>query len=353
MYRLLLLLLIAPTVLASETSLRVMTFNMLCGWCAPIRYGTWGEREAGFTDTLQRARPDLLAVQELMTAGQLETVTQALPDLRPYFRTRTLNYYDSIVLFNRTRFELLRSGDFWLSAEPDAGIGWGWVTSVPRMTVWVKLRDKNSGAEFYFVGAHMDNNRVNKRPSAELIRRRLAAFGEAPVILAGDFNSKPGSESLAILMGKDAGDREFFNSFDLAEQREAVGNAQPGWAFGCTDHKPKDFPGCRIDHVLLSNGVDWRVGRYSIDFSRYGWRENFISDHRAVWADIMMSVPDPTALALRAPHRRLAARLTKKAITADNSPFLTLLACATQSAGCRRAVPAAATDALNLTGPNS
>lgn len=271
---------------ASADVLRVMSFNMMCGLCDPIEYGTWRERKVGFEDTLRRARPDLLAVQELMDGLELNTITHALPDLQAYYFDPGLPYLDSVVLFDRNRFELLHSGAFWLSAKPNDTIGWGWVPSVPRDVVWVELRDKKSGVEFYFAGTHMDNNRANKRPSAELIRRRLGAMRNIPVILAGDFNSRPGTDSFRMLSEPDASGRGFVNSFDLAGQHDYVANTPASWDYACTDDKPKQFPGCRIDHIFLSTGTDWSVSRYIVDMNRYGWRNKFVSDHRPILAEV-------------------------------------------------------------------
>lgn len=266
---------------------RVMSFNMLCGLCAPWSYGGWESREAGLTDTLRRAQPDLLAAQELTRLEHVHTVTRALPKLEVHVLDRGLPYYDSALFYDRERFEPLARGAFWLSDDPDARLGWGWVVSFPRAVVWLKLRDKRNGAAFYFVGTHMDNNRNNKRRSTALIRQRLAAFTDAPIILAGDFNVRPGTAFVQQLTAPTADDsRGFQESFDSAQRLEPVTDGPVQWEYGCIEDQPQSFPECRIDHIFLSGGTAWQVSRYSIDMYRYGERHQFISDHRAVWVDL-------------------------------------------------------------------
>lgn len=265
---------------------RVMSFNMLCGACAPIGYGGWDERDEGLRDTLQRARPDLLAAQEMMVRQNIDTVTHTLPRLEPHYLDRGMPHYDSVLFFDRERFELLDKGAFWLSRTPDAVLGFGWTVSLPRSVAWLRLKDRKDGAEFYFVGTHMDNNRANKQPSAELIRRRLAEFKDLPIILAGDFNVKPASHFTRTLTAPFPDQRGFIDSFDIAHDLVPVANAPIGWEYGCTDDIPNKFPDCRIDHIFLSGNTSWSVERYGIDMSRYGWRNQFISDHRPVWAEV-------------------------------------------------------------------
>lgn len=278
--------LVACASAAQGEGFRVMSFNMLCGVCAPLAYGGWDARDADLMDTFRRAQPDLLAAQELILRENVNTVTRALPRLEPYFLDRGLPYFDSVLFFDRERFEPLDRGAFWLSQTPEAAVGFGWVLSVPRAVVWLRLRDRHNGAEFYFVGTHMDNNRVNKQPSAALIRQRLAAFKDAPVILAGDFNVRPGTEFVRQLTETAPDGRGFHDSFDSAGELVPVANGAAHWEYGCIDDQPKTFPDCRIDHIFLSGGAPWTIGRYTVDMSRYGWRDQFVSDHRPVWVDL-------------------------------------------------------------------
>jgi endonuclease/exonuclease/phosphatase family metal-dependent hydrolase len=282
-----------------------MSFNMLCGLCDPSRYGTWEEREDGLTDTLRRANPDLLATQEMMFRSNLDTVIRALPKMSAHYLDHGLPYYDSVVFFDQQKFDLLDKGEFWLSESPDAMVGLGWrLLSLPRDAVWVLLRDKSTGAEFYFVGTHFDNNRANKEPSAELLRRRITHFKDKPVILAGDFNSKPGSVPSRRLVESLPGDEGFADSFELARESAGISNRPEAWAYGCSSQRHR-FPDCRIDYILLSREIPWQVQRYTVDAARYGWRKQLVSDHRPIWAEISWDQSRAmTADARLAPPRR-------------------------------------------------
>lgn len=268
-------------------SFRVMTFNMLCGICSPLKYGGWDERLEGLTDTLQRAHPDLLAAQELVFRENVDTITHALPNLEPYYLDHGFPYFDSVVFYNRDRFDIIDKGAFWLSEQPDAFLGLSWQRSLPRSLVWIHLRDRYDGKKFYFAGTHVDNNHLNKEPSVKLIREKLSSFSINPAILAGDFNSilssLPGQMLTRAFPNGEGG---FIDSFNIANQLTSFPNNATSWDYGCINDKPKRFPECRIDHIFLSNEARWKVERYTVDMNRYGWRNEFISDHRAVWADL-------------------------------------------------------------------
>ena len=272
---------------ACAEPLRVMTFNVMCGLCGPLEYGGWDDREAGLIDTMRRADPDLLVTQEMMATGNLETVRRALPALEAHYLDRGFAALDSVVFFNRERFAVIEKGAFWLSRSPDAALGLGWwALSVPRSVAWVRLRDRRTGGEFYFAGTHVDARRTNKQPSVELIRQRLAARADLPVILAGDFNFQPDTHfarSITTASGPGPG---FVDAFDLRPRLNVLSNRPTSAEFGCTESRAKRFPGCRIDYVFLDGNTRWQVGDYTIDTYRYGWRNQFISDHRAVWVDL-------------------------------------------------------------------
>lgn len=105
------------------------------------------------------------------------------------------------IFFRRDRFELLRSGDFWLSETPERpSKGWD-ATCCNRIVSWAELRDRRSAVRFVFFSAHFDHEGVvARRESARLVLARVRAIaGELPVVVAGDFNSTPDTEQMAAM----------------------------------------------------------------------------------------------------------------------------------------------------------
>lgn len=284
---LLVLLLAASVAEAAPLALRVMSFNMQCPLCGRSDYGSWAEREEGLIKTLRTARPDLLSSQELMFDSNLETVRRALPNLEPHYVNPGLPWLDVVVWIDRQRFEVLEEGHFWLGPSPDSTLGFGWTWSVPRVLLWLHLRDHASGVEFTVAGTHLDNNRGNKPHAVALLRERLPRLGPRPFILAGDFNLQATSPLLAELTR--AAPPALIDSFDLARDVETLGAGPGPVERGCKDFLSQPFPACRIDHVLVDRASGWTAARHTVDLRRLGPGGNFVSDHRAVWVELELT----------------------------------------------------------------
>lgn len=112
---------------------------------------------------------------------------------------------NSLLLWKTDRFEVLESSKFWCSSTPDkkGSYKWGGGLSgdMARCINYAVLRDKASGVEFLFMGAHLDakNNEI-RTLSAQLIYERAHAIaGERPIIMLGDWNANQTHESYEIL----------------------------------------------------------------------------------------------------------------------------------------------------------
>ncbi len=99
----------------------------------------------------------------------------------------------SAIYFRKSRFALLRKGDFWLSETPERpSLGWD-ATCCHRLVSWAKLRERSSGRSLYVFSVHFDHEgQLARRASADLVLRKIAEItrGEAAICL-GDFNSTP------------------------------------------------------------------------------------------------------------------------------------------------------------------
>ncbi|MCA9645676.1 MAG: hypothetical protein KC492_33525, partial [Myxococcales bacterium] len=188
-------------------------------------------------------------------------------------------YPDASILYRTERFELLDSGEFWLSPTPDdpSSIGFS-PPQVPRLVVWAKLHDKQSASDLVFVSTHFDNNSPSQELSAPLVIDRLEPLaGDAPLVLLGDFNSKPDTEAYRILTAGDG--FQFVNTQALAESWEVDTNQQPVPDYNLDD---------RIDHIFVApNSANWAVSHWAVDVHEYGPNQRYASDHFPMAATLL------------------------------------------------------------------
>jgi len=80
----------------------------------------------------------------------------------------------SAIFYRKDRFELLETGDFWLSETPDVpGKGWD-ATCCNRICSWGKLKEKSTGKTFYVFNVHFDHQGVVARQeSGKLMIKKM------------------------------------------------------------------------------------------------------------------------------------------------------------------------------------
>lgn len=172
------------------------------------------------------------------------------------------------IFVRRARFEVLRSGTFWLSETPDQpSKGWD-ARCCHRIVTWVALRDRQmpQAVPFYVFNTHFDHEGVvARRESAKLLlARRAEIAGDAPTLVIGDFNAAPGSEPVQILR------RELLDARDTSRTPPY---GPEGTFNGFHINAPLPVQE-RIDHIFHTRGIevlkwaaltDSRQGRYPSD----------------------------------------------------------------------------------------
>ena len=172
------------------------------------------------------------------------------------------------IFFRRGRFELLRSGDFWLSETPERpSKGWD-ARCCNRIVSWAELRDRRSALRFVFFSAHFDHEgMVARRESARLLLAKVREIaGELPVVVAGDFNSTPDTVQMATMRSA------------LRDAREVSATPPYGPVGTFNGFRIDDPLDRRIDYLFVSPHV--AVLSYAaLTDSRHG---RFPSDHLPV-----------------------------------------------------------------------
>lgn len=158
----------------------------------------WVDRAPIVSNLIRFHEFDILGIQEGLV-NQLNNISDALPEYARYGKGRDDGKEageHSAIYYKKDRFTLLKSGDFWLSENPDLpGKGWD-ATCCNRICSWVYLQDKVTKKRFYTFNVHFDHQGVvARKESSKLILAKIQEIaGQSPVLLTGDFNGGRESE---------------------------------------------------------------------------------------------------------------------------------------------------------------
>jgi len=249
-------------------TIRVMSFNIL-------GYNRTAARDNRVLTMITNYMPDCLGLQE--------ADSKWLQNLKQYFHDQKLPYSyvgpngsklpASAGLFYRTdKFELLDYGIKYLSSTPDTP------SAVPgaqgnRLMTWVLLQENETGKTFVYVNTHLDtsSNSGPRDAQGQVLVDLLEQFKEYPVVVSGDFNSRPSALPYVLMI---------FDGF--VSSREAALTTYGGDTF----HKYGEAsPGAIIDHIFYLPGrtaaVNYRVCDEKID-------GDYPSDHYPIIADLVI-----------------------------------------------------------------
>ena len=181
----------------------------------------------------------------------------------------------SAIFYNKTKFEVINSGDFWFAENPNVpGKGWD-ATCCNRICSWVHLKEIESNKEMFVFNSHYDHEGVEaRRNSSLLLMSKIEEIaGGKPVICTGDFNANPNSEPIQTIYN----DGRLNDSYLISEQKP-YGTEGTFNNFD-VNYKSKD----RIDYIWVSKGI--RVLKYgTLNEIQYG---HFPSDHYPIVAKII------------------------------------------------------------------
>lgn len=171
---------------------------------------TRAERAEGVLSVIARHDPDVLCLTEVNSTLWLDVLAEHLyGEDDPYgaygyssagckwdsSRQQT-NVWDlyNMVLWKKDKYELVDSGHFWCSSQPNKPGTFTWLDGTTgdfaRCINWVILKDRKSGAAFFVLCQHIDAKvqqaRVN---STALIAEKAAELSQGlPVMMSGDWN---------------------------------------------------------------------------------------------------------------------------------------------------------------------
>lgn len=259
-----------------DATLIVVTYN--------IRYDNpadgddrWERRRDAMAEYLRNTGADVIGLQEAEPA-QRAYLAERLPAYAWYGVGRNAEHDQgegTPIFYRRDRFEIFGTGTFWLSPTPSAAGSVGWDAALPRVASWVKLRDRRSGGEVFAINTHFDHRGPEARlQSSRLLIQKIDELAtddgrRLPVVLTGDFNSRPEQPPYAALLASAASLR--LNDAQHASLTPHQGGDSTSNAFKAIS------PGAKIDYVFVR---DMTVLSHRIEDPRIDGR--FVSDHQPI-----------------------------------------------------------------------
>lgn len=199
----------------------------------------WPLRRELVARVIEQRRPDLLGTQEgtwsmlSWLRERLDGYRLHLPDERVIDQT---SQYPSL-FYRAEAFELRAGQDRWLSETPEVHLSKGWDSGFARMMSWARMRELASGRELVAVVTHLDHIGALARVQQARLVAAFAAGRSEPVVVMGDFNDAPGSETHQA-------------STDQAGLRDA-------WQSLAMPEGPEHYTAHRFDGLPRKQRLDW------------------------------------------------------------------------------------------------
>lgn len=253
----------------SDPAVEVMSFN--------IRYSNpgdgvnaWTNRIPVVKDYLSAEKPDVMGVQEALYS-QIIDLQEMLPGYAYLGTGRDDGKQGgefTPVFYKKERFELVDNGQFWLSETPDVPGSIGWEAVLPRICTWAKLKDIETGDEFYFFNTHYSHvSDLAREQSMIFMADKISEIAnDHPIIVTGDFNISSDSDLYQKMENYFLETNNLQNVYNLdsdAEKMSTYNGFQP------------EYGERIIDHIFVND--HFSVKKYQVDtFIRNGV---FLSDH--------------------------------------------------------------------------
>ena len=185
----------------SNQTIRIISFNIRLNTLSDS-LNAWPYRKDMVASVIRFHKADILGIQEALW-NQVQDLEKSLPEYGwvGVGRDDGSKAGEFMAIFYlKHRFRVVNSSTFWLSENPDKP-GKGWDAACNRTVTWCEFRDMKSGKTFFHFNTHFDHlGEIAHVNSAGLLIHQIDAIaGDKPVIVTGDFNSKPDSKTYSIL----------------------------------------------------------------------------------------------------------------------------------------------------------
>ena len=272
------LLMLLPSCLFSQQAIKVMSFNIRLD-VKSDGDNQWDKRKEKVASLMNYYEADFIGAQEVQH-HQLMFLQE---------RMKSYGYIGvgrddgkeageySCIFYNKDKFDVVKQSTFWLSQTPDS-VSMGWDAACNRVCTYGLFRVKQTKRMIWVFNTHFDHMGVTARiESARLITSRIESLTgsqQYPVVLTGDFNSKPEDAPVQYLENK------FLNSRAISEQ--AAYGPPDTWNGFEFDKIPA---GC-IDHIFIGRNEKVKVMKFATITDSY--ERKYPSDHFPILATFSM-----------------------------------------------------------------
>ena len=208
---------------------------------------SWGHRRDFLAQTLLKHNPYIIATQE-GRFHQLNELKSSLKDyslIDPHRSWIEERMYPSIFI-REGIFNLISSGDHWLSTTPHIPGSSSFESAFPRLMTWAKIQLKETLEEFTIINTHLDHIKHETRHGqVNVLIQEINKIWDAKssLVIMGDFNDSPHSpirESLVQSFPFLQDAWSLHNQVEEASHHSFKGEMQNG---------------SRIDWVLVQNSI--------------------------------------------------------------------------------------------------
>jgi endonuclease/exonuclease/phosphatase family metal-dependent hydrolase len=275
--RLVVILVLFPLFSFSQQEIKIMSYNIRLDLKSDGE-NQWDKRKDKVTALMNYYEADFIGGQEV----QHHQLTYLLEHLNGYSYIgvgrddgKEAGEY-SCIFYKKDKFEVLQQSTFWLSTTPDT-VSKGWDAAIVRVCTYGLFKNKKTKQIFWVFNTHFDHiGRQARLESAKLIVKKIKELNTKnyPVLVSGDFNSKPDDEPSQYMMANMQNTRNI--------SKLVYGNADTWNAFKFNE-KPN---GC-IDYIFTNNDKRISVSKFATLTDSYDMK--YPSDHFPILATVQIA----------------------------------------------------------------
>ena len=267
---------------APKSELNVMSYNIRYANASDKGDAAWDARKEASVTMIRDVKPDVIGMQE-PRFSQAQYLIGELTEYEHYYLAPDDkdSQHRNAVWWRKDRFEMLAQGYFFLNEKDITQPIKGWGHNQFRTALWVKLRERSTGKEFFFFNTHLahraspveggDIDQVARTESVKLIVEQMKQIAGryAPIFVTGDMNA-----SYAAGDGRRACLDGFFEFMWSARETAPDGEADDVYSYNNFGEGTPRFT-WNIDPIFYRKVTPVRFRTINND----GYGVPYISDH--------------------------------------------------------------------------
>lgn len=271
------LLFMAPVLAWAQTEIKAMSYNIRLD-VESDGENKWSLRKDKVAGLMNYYEADFIGCQEV-TDPQLKYLAENLNGYS-YIGVgrddgKEAGEY-SCIFYKKDKFNLIQQSTFWLSPTPDS-VSFGWNAACRRVCTYGLFQDKRTKQFLWVFNTHLDHiSKLARLESVKLITKKIEELNTKnyPVIVSGDFNSRPDDEPTQFMNTK------MQNARTVSKMVYGPADTWNGFKFN------QKLDGT-IDYIFISNNKQMNVSKFITITDTYDLK--YPSDHLPVMATIKIN----------------------------------------------------------------